>query len=231
MVSVTDPSNDSLIVQMPQLDCSSCNAKSSAMADRRNLPSHQNSLTGFCNLLFNVRRLLIVSEGQEMSSFMSNCESCNYLIAKDSVCSNCGHHPEGSDGSDVDVIEEFARRKDTHNRNSLILMSIKMIGALGAFIGSTGAIWGRMARSAARSRHRLEHRLEEAESSFINYEAIAVVGLIIVAIFVLVTIYHLFIEKSDSILPAALCCPKCEERLDQLNIKYDQCPSCCVHLQ
>ena len=165
-----------------------------------------------------------------MSMFMSKCESCNYLIARDSVCSNCGHSGN-ADGSEQHVIEEFARRRKLHNRNSAILMCVKLIGGGFAFLGSTAFVWGRMAKSAARSSHRLEHRADEVQSSFINYEALAIIGLVIAAIFILVTIYHLFIEKSDSFLPVALCCPGCDERLDELNIDYSQCPSCSVLLR
>ena len=165
-----------------------------------------------------------------MSMLMSQCESCNYLIVNDSVCANCGHSKNPDSNAEY-VIEEFGRRRALHNRNSTILMCVKLIGGGFALLGSTAAVWGRLAKSAARSRYRLENRVTDVESSFINYEALTMIGLVVAAIFILVTIYHLFIEKSDSILPVALCCPKCDERLDELNIDYSQCPSCSVHLQ
>jgi hypothetical protein len=165
-----------------------------------------------------------------MSVFLSKCGSCGYSIVKGAPCSNCGHSEAGEDKDDG-VIEEFARRKELHNRNSSIFFCVQLFGGLFALLGSTAAVWGRWAKAASRSVNRLDNRPADMESSFINYDALAIFGIVIVVIFILVTIYHLFLQKSDSFLPVALNCPKCDERLDGLNIDYSQCPSCDVHLE
>ena len=166
--------------------------------------------------------------GANMSMFMSKCESCSYLVANHSACPNCGHIGN-SDGSEECVIEEFARRRALHNRNSTIMMAAKLVGGGFALLGSGGAVWGRMARSAAGPR-RLEQRVADVEGSAVNFEALLIVGLVIVCIFVAVTAYLLFMKAAETRLPVGLCCPKCDERLDELNIDYSQCPACSVHL-
>ena len=162
--------------------------------------------------------------------FLSKCESCGFSIVKNSTCSNCGHSESCDDNADG-FVEEFARRKALYRRNSNIYLCGQFLAALFAILGSAGFILRRFIRSAIRSVTRLDSRPEVTEGVFVNYELISKIGIAIAVIFVLVTIYYLFIKRSGSFLPVALNCPNCDGRLDGMKISFSQCPSCDVLLQ
>lgn len=165
-----------------------------------------------------------------MSMFLSKCESCGFTIVTNSVCTNCSHSSV-KDGTEEDTVNEFSQRRETHNRNSKIWMLINFVGGFFALLAATSPIWRRILRSVRRARNRMSECGDDVGASFVSYEALPIVGVVIVVI-VFVAIMHLkYLEDPESFFPVALCCPKCDERLDQLNIDYRQCPACTVLLQ
>lgn len=140
-----------------------------------------------------------------MSSFLVDCPNCKNLIARNSICPNCNYAGEGADGSTINVAanccEEFARRREIHNKNFGMSFVMKM-GA--GFLGLVTTIcWALF---------------------LFRGNVIAFIGVGLTT--VMSGIFGWVIFNLEKFYPIALNCPECETRLDTLNVEFDQCPNC-----
>lgn len=171
-----------------------------------------------------------------MSSFMTNCEGCGYVIPKQTICPNCSHNPNrasvSGDAGNVPnaTIEEFQRRRAIHTKNYGITMCLQMLVGLLGFLTSGGSIFLRMGGKAGRHAARHQRWVEGTETTGVNYEALLTLGIVVLVVVLFVSIFIWLTKNAGKFFPTELHCPECDERLDQLGSKFENCPACCVQL-
>lgn len=141
-----------------------------------------------------------------MSSMLSQCAGCGTTIAIGHPCATCPPRPSVEGAGISDSVLEYQCRKQIHDTNFKLGMLLRMgTGLLGLL---TAISW-----------------------FFVCYLGSITAFLMIGVLTVFTAILGWITLGADKYFPVALLCPGCQERLDQLTHRFDQCPSCNCQLK
>lgn len=140
-------------------------------------------------------------------SMFNKCPNCGAMIVKDTTCPSCHHSENAPPVEDqVNVIEEYARRRQTHTTNYTIFMvlmfALGLVGLILAYCWFMTIFRGRVD---------------------------AFIGVIFFTIVAAGIGYVLKISKT--LFPTEFTCPACNVRLDEMPLNDGHCPGCSAKLR